>query len=176
MKLHFSLLKSAGDKGDNGDMASTGALRVPQVSPSHEKKGDKTATSETLSPFVPPQKNERGTVKMATKAVSPVVPLVPPKKTKIGNETEIFTGWRVHFDQSEKLAVFPDGATQAEVEALYPAAVRAEPIERQPTRPATEAEARELGRVCRDMRAGRIAPQDGTRPAYVLDFAAQGIG
>lgn len=46
----------------------------------------------------------------------------------IATETETFTDWRIHFDQSEKWLVFPDGAARAEVEALYPASVKVEPI------------------------------------------------
>jgi hypothetical protein len=55
-----------------------------------------------------------------------------------------FTDWRLSFDQRElDIFVWP-ALTAAEVERQYPAAVRVEPIERPPSRPAATAERAEL--------------------------------
>jgi hypothetical protein len=90
------------------------------------------------------------TYRGAPEAVTNWLPCLKAHKAEIMEALKmepLFTDWRIHFDQSEKEIIIPDGATQAEVEALYPAAVKVEPIQRPPSRPATEAERAELWRL-----------------------------
>jgi hypothetical protein len=54
--------------------------------------------------------------------------------------------WLIQFDQSE-LEIITDGATREQVKALYPAAVKVEPIQPPPSRQATAAEKAELWRL-----------------------------
>lgn len=63
----------------------------------------------------------------------------------------------------------PGGKLPAEIESASGNVMTLAPMPKIDLRNA-EAIRRELGSVYRDMRAGRIASQDGTRLAYVLDM------
>lgn len=69
----------------------------------------------------------------------------------------------------ERKTSIDGGKLPAEIEAASDNVLTLTPMPKIDLRNA-EAIRRELGSVYRDMRAGRIASQDGTRLAYVLDM------
>lgn len=70
---------------------------------------------------------------------------------------------------SEVEPLYSGGKLPAEIESASDNVLTLTPLSKIDLRNA-EAIRRELGSVYRDMRAGRIASQDGTRLAYVLDM------